>query len=172
MWVFFSLLLGLVLLNVYSLATVRERTKKYWFVGILSLFCALLAGGLVATGSVKGYTHGCTVCGSHLKNLALAIESYHEEHQSYPETLEKLVEAEILPEIPRCLNLKPSAVANALYQAQGLSFSSPYVYERTKDETMGETWVVSCESGAHTLTTNTPKGYPRYSSVEGLIESP
>lgn len=140
----------LSLLTVAWLALRLRSTEKclsWLVVQLVVAFLFSIPAGRVSSSRKYGQL---TACKSNLKNLATALEIYSDDHQgALPAELGQLVPA-YLKVIPNC----PGVQAD--------TYSLTY-FRR------GEHFTLGCD-GANHLRANSPAGYPRYTSREGLIE--
>lgn len=165
------LAIGLLVLTVLAAGSQERRTpRRDWCLALLGLlWCILiLPVALELWGvplEVPDVTSGCR---SNLKNIGTALEMYSTDFEGrYPRELGQLT-PNYLKTIPNCRLRKGEAVPEVvkpLYAAQGIGFEE-YGYQ-PNPEGEPDSYVVWCRSGHPSL----EPFYPKYTSLEGLVES-
>lgn len=143
----------------------RYRSRAFL---LLTLTTGLTVAPLVADqfgGVPMELTNGCSVgCNSNLKNIATALESYSVDNGGrYPSELTELT-PQYLKIVPKCISRTPSELGKRTYARMGVEFNE-YAYQQRAEP---DGYLISCQTGVHP----SPKGYPQYDSVTGLVGLP
>lgn len=154
---------GIALLLVSLDLQIKRPPVRPWMrpavVMLASAAAALVA--VRALGVPLAFSEGCTACDSRMKNLAMAVEMYFEDHKRYPATLEELVPTYINPlhACPGDLSLNPRT--RVFYRLRGFELSDGYGYRA--DE---EGYVIWCRSDG--ISGHARDRQPWYSSRDGI----
>ncbi len=124
---------------------------------LLNCLTLLLVVGLLAAILVPNFIRArargqLTSCKSNLKNIATALEMYSTDNIGrYPRTLIEIT-PKYLKVLPNCPSCGREAYSSSYRSAQG-----------------PDAYTLYCASGGHRAS-NTPDGYPQYSSYQGILE--
>ena len=99
--------------------TLTPRLSSYLLAGYLGYATLPTLAGVPLQ-----ITHWCTQCGSNLRNLATAIETYKSDHKRLPVCLEELTPT-YLVHLPNC-----SQPAGPFYRSRGIDIREGYTYRR------------------------------------------
>ena len=142
-----------------------RNVRRDWAFTLLGLLWSVLLIPFVlnAYGVPLHYTDSPIACKSNLKNIATALEMYSTDHEGeFPDSLEELT-PNYLRKLPRCQRQGQDMPEffKPYFEAQGIRFEE-YGYLKQPHYN----YELRCRSGHPRHL----RDYPRYTSVEGLLE--
>lgn len=146
-----------------------EISNFVWF-GVALAVCALAAAAIVPS-YMRSYGRGGneTGCKSNLKNFGTAMEMYSTDWSGkYPTKLAMLT-PNYLKTIPECP--VTGTASYRLVTGPGVGYNKGELQsDGTRSDPFTDYYLVWCEGSDHYRAYDTPRNYPQYDGIRGLIE--